>query len=381
MAQDLTASKLFEVQLRLEEMFANGGAPNLDLDPNLNQASSVAALMERAAADARPLYDPRGTCRGVNIYHIDGAWTPDATDVSEGFDGEECDLDVANDPESVETEYEHNLFAQEGFQISDADCDNLFNNPAAAGTARIASIIAPRLTVAMKNLRRKLNDAAIAFLAANSTGVNRDASLPSYITFAGTTFDVNLGGFFQNPHSLTDIDAIRDSNDMPNAWLLSGRRNYYNSVIDSRYFRLDDDKRNVSRWSVDLLGGSNLYFDINRLDAELTGANTFAIMDGSYALWNVQLFDIQPRLVDASRNLYEFSIADPQLRIMDGGTMRPVYYNVLYQFDCDGTDINGRNVFTHKWLIRHLGGLAPSPAATDGHTGILHFVDTFVPGI
>jgi hypothetical protein len=381
MPQDLTASTLFRMQMVADQMLAGGGVPSIDLDPNLNQAFTVAALMERQQARAQALYDPRGTCRGVQIHHIDGAWTPDATDVSSGFAGEECDLDVGNDPESVATQYNHNLFVQEGFQISDKECDNIFNNPDANGIDRIAAIVGPRLAVAMKNTRRKLNAQAIAFLAANASPVNRDVNMPTHITHAGTTFSVNKAGFFQDPTSLTDIDAVVSNNDMGGVFLISGRNNHYNAVIDSRYFRLDDDKRNVSRWSVDMLAGANLYFDINRLDSELTGANTFVIMPQSYAMWNVQLFDAAPRLVDASRNLYEYSIIDPQLSIVDNGVFRPVYYNVLYQFTCDGTDRNGRNVFTHKWLLRYLGGLAPSPTATDNHTGILRFADAFAPGI
>lgn len=383
MEQDLTASALFNVQAKITEMFSEGGVPSIDLDPNLNQAKTAAALMERQAARTTPITDPTGTCRGVTIYHLDGEFTSAAA-VTTGFASEDCDLDVANDPESVGTEYDHNLWAEEGFQINDGDCDNLFTNPAAAvaSTDRIADIIAPRLSSALKLLRRKLNTRAIAFLAAQSSTVNRDLNLPTYITHAGTQFNVNRSGFFQDPTSLTDLSAIINNNDMPdNSFLISGRQNYYNAVIDSRYFRLDDDKRNVSRWSVDQLAGGNLYFDINKMDAALTGANTFAVMPQSYAMWNVQLFGSAPRLVDASKNLYVYSMADPSLSIVENGVLRPVQYNILYQYVCTGTNTLGQPVFTHKWLIRYLGGIAPSPAATDGATGILRFVDAFAPGI
>jgi hypothetical protein len=381
--QDLTASNLFELQARINQMFANGGPPAMDLDPNFNKAISFGAAAERNTANATPLYNPDGTCRGVNIYHVDGGFTADDTDVSEGFTATDCDLPAGQTAETVETEYAHNLFVQELFEVTDGDCANLFidPNPNADLWQAAAELVAPRLARALVEVRSKLNTAAIGFLDANATTVNRDLNLPTYINFNSPVFEVNKGGFFQDVHSLTEIQDIITTNDMMGAWILNGRNNFRKASIDDTYFQLDDDKRNVSRWRVDNLGIDAMYFDINRLDSTLGGANTFAVMPGSYALWNVRLFGAEPRLVDTTKQIYQYSIADPGLVIAEGGRLRPVFYNVFYQKICTGTNINGVLTFKHRWMIRYLGGIATAPPAEDTHTGILKFTDVYAPGI
>jgi hypothetical protein len=376
-AQDLTASVLNRIQRKMSEVFTAGATPILDADPNLNKAATVGALLENTNARMNPITQGR-TCVGMDVYHIDGAFTPDDT-VLEDFSSEDCDLTPDNYPETVETSYDHNWYEQESIAVSDADCDNLFNNPAAEGSDRVAELIAHQLGLALISLRSKMNASAIAFLAAGATGVNRDLNLPTYITFNGATdeFEVDLDGFFQRPESLTDLDAVRLNNDMPSYFMISGRKNFYNNVVDSRFLRLNDDQRSLARWDTQMNTGP-MFFDINRLDSTLTGANTFMIYPGSYAMWNVGLYTPQPRVVDPSTNLFAYSITDPSgLMIRENGVLRPVVYNVHYQYVCKGTDVLGRNIFEHVWQIRFLGGKALAPAATDGHTAILHFTDQF----
>ena len=375
--QDLTASALNRIQAKLADVFLAGATPDLDHDPNLNRVSTFAALAENTGARMNPITQG-GTCVGMDVYHIDGAFTPDDTELTD-FAGEDCDLTAANYPESVETSYDHNLFAQETIAISDADCDNLFNNPSMDGAGRIAEIQAIKLGNAIMSLRTKLNAAGIAFLAANATGVNRDLSLPSYITFDGVTdeFQVDLEGFFQRPESFTDIDAIIYNNDIPRYFVISGRRNFWNGINDARFWQLNDNQRSLRRWNAQMANGP-IFFDINALDATLTGANTFAIYPGAYALWNVGLYSNTPRVADPARTLFASTIPHPAgLMINENGMLRPVLYNLKYQYTCTGTDSLGRNIFEHVWQIQFLGGLAAAPAASDAHTGILHFTDQF----
>jgi hypothetical protein len=376
MAQDLTASALTRLQAMISSMFTDGRSTYLmDRDRNANQALTAAALMENQSANMRLLNDPSGTCRGIEIFNLEDQMVKGDGNL-ETFASEDCDLPADNGPLSAGTEYDHNLRIEQTFYVDDDDCDNLFNNPAAFKEGRVTEIVADQILLGFKNLRSQLNDEFVTFLGASATGVNRDVNLPSYITFNAVTrqYEVSLAGFFQNPQSLTDIDALVSNNDMYDYFLHSGRYNFYNNVVDSQFLRLNDDQRSLARWSSAL--SAPLTFDINRLDSGLTGKNTFAIMPGSYAAWNVQLFPTVRRTGSERDGLYEISIPDPILRIRDErGQIRPVYYNLTYQYECKGFDKNGRSTYQHKWVARYLGGLALAPPAKDDHTGILWLVD------
>ena len=355
-------------------MLAGGGPPAMDFDPNNNRAQTFAGLAENNRADMSPILDPSGTCVGMNVYHIDGAFTPDATDYSGGFATATCDIGTGNEPVSVETSYEHNLFERDTFSIEDGDCDNLFVNPSAEGMDRVTEMIATKMMRTMVSLRVKLNAAATTFLGANSTAVNRDADLKSYMTFDIPTsqFRVNLAGFFQDPDALTEIDLVSDLNDLPSYFIHSGPNNFYNAVQDARFRRLNDDQRYLIRFETDL--AAPISFD-KRLDSALGGRNTFAIAPESYALWNVQLYGTQPTLVQESDGIWVYSAPDPNLLISDRGVIRPVYYNITYQKKCDGQTKLGKRKNIHAFQIDYVGGLSAAPAATDNHTGILRFVD------
>lgn len=376
-AQDLTASVLNRIQMKIGDVFTSGATPMLDLDPNLNKAGTIGPLLENTNASMDPITKD-GTCVGMDVKHIDGAFAAD-DEVLTDFSSEDCALTPDNYPATVSTSYDHNIFEQESIAVSDGDCNNLFNNTAGTKTGRVTELIAQQLALAIISLRTKLNAAGIAFLAAGATGVNRDLNLPTHITFDGVTdeFQVDQDGFFQAPESFTDIDAVASNNDLPNYFVISGRNNFYNNVVDSRFLRLNDNQRSLARWDTQMNTGP-LFFDINALDSTLTGSNTFVIMPGSYAMWNVGLYSPTPMVVDPSTNLYVSTIPDPGgLMIFEDGRLRPVLYNIHYQYTCTGTDVLGRNIFQHVWQIRFLGGMAYAPAATDGHTGILHFTDQF----
>lgn len=374
MAQNLTASALTAIQARLDSMLPGGGPPSMDMDPNNNRAQTYAGLAENNRANMMPILEPDGTCIGMKVYHIDGDFTPDETDVSSGFATDTCDITAANEPVSVETSYEHNLFAQEFVAIEDGDCANLFVDPSAEGTDRVADLIATRMMRAMVSLREKLNTTATTFLATEATGVNRDASLKDYMTFsaASSQFQVDLQGFFQDPDALTELDLVADLNDLPGYFIHSGPNNFYNAVQDARFRRLNDDQRYLIRWETDL--AAPISFD-KRLDAALGGKNTFVISPEAYALWNVRLYGTQPTLVQEDEAIWVYSQRDPNLLINDNGVLRPVFYNITYQKTCDGANKVGKRKNIHKFQIQYLGGLAAAPQATDNHTGILRFVD------
>ena len=374
MAQNITASALNAIQARLNVMLAGGGPPAMDFDPNNNRAQTFAGLAENNAANMSPLLDPTGTCIGMNVYHIDGAFTPDSTDYSSGFATDTCDITEGNQPVSVETQYEHNLFEREVVSIEDGDCDNLFVDPSAEGMDRVTELIASRMMRAMVSLRVKLNAEATTFLSSNATAVNRYTSLKDYMTFNAATsqFEVDLEGFFADPDALTEIDLVADLNDLPNYFIHSGPNNFYNAVQDARFRRLNDNQRYLVRFETDL--SAPISFD-KRLDALLGGKNTFAIAPESFALWNVQLYNTQPTLVQEADGIWVYSAPDPNLLINDRGVLRPVYYNITYQKKCDGQNKLGKRKNIHAFQIDYVGGLAAAPQATDNHTGILRFVD------
>jgi hypothetical protein len=374
-ASNLTASAINAVQFKIMEMFPQGGTPGIDRDPRNNRVQTAAALTENNSARATPIYDPTGSCVAVEVMHIVGDHEPDDTDVSAGFATNDCDLPDGDGVRTAKTTYDHNLFAQEVALVPDGDCKNLFEDPSAEGADKVAQLIADKVVQAMLNLRAKVNTEALTFLAATSTGVNRDTGMPGFITFnaGASAFDVNLAGFFSDPNSLTFLDTITNLNDMPAAsFMHSGRNNFYNSVIDAKWGRLNDNQRSLIRYETGL--DAPMSFD-TRMDAALGGKNTFVVSPESYAAWNVAHYGPSPTVVDTAKNLFVYSIPDPVWQIRENGVTRPVRYNVLYQKVCTGRNVLGIPKFDHKFVIQYLGGLVASPAAADNHTGILRFRD------
>jgi len=375
-SQTLTDSALNTIQTRIQEVFS-GDTPSRYTK---NYPGFTAkALFAQNRARMSPIFNNSGLCIGQEVIWLKtntltADYNGDGSD-----DNTNCTIADGQFPESDKVTYNDNIRVRKNVTVEDDLCNDLFNDAALSldGQERAATLVAHQLGDAVIAVRKALDARFVTFVNANRTGVNNDANLPAYITFNGTAdqFEAD-GSYFQTPDFLTDIDALVANNGMMEYFLLSGRRNFYNAVVNSDFHRLNDNERDLVRFDT-----ADIYFDIRTLDAQLNTADgtsgqgyTFAIGAGTYALWNRVELPAVPTLIHAKDNIWGFYVEDPELMIWENGLMRPVRYHVLYQEACAGRRANGVPYGKHSFEVYFEGGLTVAPPDIDGHTGILKMV-------
>lgn len=374
MPNSLSESALVKMQGKLSGMFA-GDTPT---QYGYNEPGfAAAALMENQGAETRDINIP-GVKQGKQVLWL----KPGSSTITQsGLPATvaaalACDVGSGQFPESDKLEYNDNVAEVAVVSVEDNVLDNFYNDAptAIAGTDKVATLLAERMRKAQKDLRQKLDLRVPAFLHANRTTVNNASILPNGITFSedDDRFVVADASRFSNPDLLTELDVIVANNNMQSYFMLSGQRNFYSAVVNSEFRQRNADERFLARF-----GTANMYFDIRNLDATLdTGSDgfgfTFAIGEGTYAIWNRTESPMLPTQIDYDK--WRFTIPDEVLMINENGILRPVYYEVVYQKVCVGRDDHTHHYFRHNFEIKFLGGIAAAPADSDGHTGILEIV-------
>lgn len=383
MPQNVTAGALNALQAKLEEAFV-GDTPNKY--PYYEPGFTIGGLMERNNATLSPMRDENGSVQGYQIHFLQPGSDSVTQDDAPATVNAALDCTVASPQYALSGNktYNHNKQVVSAVAVNDGLAGNIFNNVNASvgDIEKGAEIYAERVRKAMRDIRSRLNTWGHDFLHATRTGVNNDAEI------SGTSFTFNVTGSanrfeaaaanYQDADFLTEIDALVANNNIMNYFLVSGRRNFYNAVVDSRYRRLNDQERFLTRFDT-----VDMYFDIRGLDAALNTATglvnqgfTFAVGEGTYAVWDYS--DMEPTETprEIAADTWMFTVEDPFLMLNFNGILRPVRYNVLYKKECTGRDALGRLAFDHKIELRFLGGLVEAPPAEDGHTGILEMVTT-----
>lgn len=372
----MTDSALNTIQSKIMDVF--GGDTPSKYTRNY-PGYTAKALFANQAARMSPIFNNSGRCIGQEVIWLKtNTLTADYN--GDGSDDEtNCAIADGQFPESDVVTYNDNVRIRKNVTVTDGLCNDLFNDAALSldGQQRAATLIAHQMGDAIVAIRKALDARLITFVNANRTGVNNDANLPDYLTFNGTSdqFEADAA-LFQEPDFLTDIDALVANNGMMNYFMLSGRRNFYNAVVNSQYRRDNSDERDHARFDM-----ADIWFDKRLLDAQLNTADgttgqgyTFAIGEGTYALWNRVELPAIPTLIHAKDNIWGFYVEDPELMIRENGILRPVRYHVLYQEGCAGRQANGVPYGKHSFEVYFEGGLAVAPPDTDGHTGILKMV-------
>lgn len=377
-SQTLTDAALNDIQSKITEVFAGDGPYKYSRN---YPGFSAQAILSRNSARTNPIFS-NGQCIGQEIHWLKTNtltldYNGDGSD-----DNTECEVADGQFPESDKATLTDNVRVRKNVTVEDNLCGSLFNDSPASldGRDRAATLVADELSQAMLAVRTGLDQRIIDFLDTNKTGVNNDANLPSYINFNGTAdqFEADAS-YFQSADFLTDVDALVANNRMMSYFMLSGRRNFYNAVTNSDFRRLNDDERYLVRFDT-----ADIIFDIRTLDSRLNTAAgttgqgfTFAIGEGTYAIWNRVEVPSVPTQIDFDK--WAFYIEDPFLTIRENGVLRPVRYTVLYQKSCVGRQAGGLPYFSHNFELFYEGGLAAAPADSDGHTGILKLAG--IPGV
>lgn len=371
--QNVTAAALVDVQAKLTELFApNAGPSGYELQSSLDVLTARAMLMNHVA-DTQPITDQNGNCRGFVAYNLEGR--ADTLD----YDGDgadltlDCDIPSGDGLQVSATTYDFNLRKVKNREVKDELCGNLFRDGASIDMRdEAATLVARNLLQGIHAIHRGLNTDFITFLNTNKTGVNNDSDLPSGIDFSTSTdlftIDESILSTL-NPDTLTEIETIAQNNDMSAWFIIAGRHHYRNAAINSQWNVLNDNQRSEIRWQ-----DNRLFFDQKKLDATLTGKNSFVVDPGSFLFYDHidETLSQDPYEVEADK--WEFFIEDPILMVNTPRGLRPLRYTVHYQKVCANVNLaRMRSQFLHRFRIILNAGLHAAPPAADGHTGILRF--------
>ncbi len=121
-------------------------------------------------------------------------------------------------------------------------------------------------------------------------------------------------------------------------------------------------------------GPFDIHFDLKNIDS-IVGTDAVLLIDpGSYAIWpqNDLLHDT-PK--DEAKDTVTFRMKDPILKFSDGGSMKPIFYDVIAQKKC----VIDQSVspYRERWGVAyrlHLRfGKTIAPDLDDNGTGIIEF--------
>lgn len=360
MAQTITAADLLKSQARIEEAYA-GDTPSKY--PFYEPAMSAAAALINNKAFGQEVLTQDGKHRGFEVNWLTKGASTIVDNTTPGSSTQACTVGSPVGATSVAKLYDNNMIISAQVHVVDDVYGNAFD---------VQSLIDNRFMAAMKDIRNTLNTKIVNFFDASKTPVNSDGNLPSYIVYNAVSdvYEADVASIdMQSPDGLTDLDALAMNSNLGSWSYLTGRFNFYNTIVDAQYRSRNDSERHLDRFYDPAY---NIYTDPRALDATIGSKSTFIIGDGSYAIWDYVAAGKTTTPVEVSADKWEYIIEDPVLMIMDNGVLRPLRYNVFYTREC--TSVNktvGNRTFDHKWEIFLLGGLEVAPPSEDTHTGIL----------
>ena len=375
MAQDLSQSKLLDIQGRLEGVFAG---ENPTTQNKVKKIATLIALMGHHNAQLSEVFDAGGRCIGQNILwrNLEANtqnYSGDGTDTATFNAAYGCEITSDKGFTSYKKLYKDNWYVSHKGYIADEDCSNEFQ------MQELLTDLIERLSMRVFD---DMNIDCINFLNSNRTNVNNDADLPSGITWDNVNFEYNAAlAKFSDPDFLADLYTVIDNSLMFDAWILNGRNHFFNAVYNSQYRRNNDSERHLTAFD-----DWDMAWDIKHLNAELTGANSFVVGEGSYAMSNRKLYGDTPE--EVKDNFWQFSIdigslefAQKTMTMRNGrpvmvNGMTPVALNVIVQDKCNGVDPTTKRKFDKHVEVGFVGLLEEAPAAANGHTGILKFKST-----
>lgn len=341
-----TASQLYNAQDKLDQMFT-GARFNAHLN---KPVPSLIAALERQTARFNPIMTTTRQTRSVEVSFLKGAMTV----VDAGITPvDSCDIGGdQGSSDKITITADEDIYVE--FTVMDDQVNDMFS---------VEEKLAERMAMAMSELRLKWNNKILAWW-------NSNIMLPVIKSGDGTL----SGSVIQVPKAtlssadyIATVQALANENDIYNSFLVS-----------SRMFWIEKYKamfKSQACCSVDALfdGPFDIVFDMKNLDS-IVGTNAVLLIDaGAYAVWPTNdFFNDKPE--ERTADSMSFRLKDPILQFADGGSMKPVYYDVIAQKKCVISDESpaherwGTSFRIHK---RFGKTLAPDPGNLG--TGIIEF--------
>lgn len=353
----MTQSAAVDIQLRIDEMFQadKTQAANEFMRPAASAKTVLESLTHRSVPVMR-----NGKCVGLQVL-----WLKDCNDdavVDTTAPDVDCDIPSGSELSSDARTYEPDLFINDTRSASDDLCGNYYE---------FVDTSAMTLKRLITTVEQKLNAQTVAFLKANAQ-VNGDTGGSGIITGTETGFPAADFG----PDLLAEISAYAATNRIGDYRILSGR-NFYNSVFNANYKRLNDNGRSEGA----AFDNAGIAFDLLDLDTAAAVPSTFVFNPDGIGFFNKTWSGYTPELVDPQLNKWAYKISSPSLRYRYSASengrlitrLQPVEYEVEYQKVCTGRDSLGKPVYSHTYLVRFIGSLFTAPNGCNDETGILHF--------
>ena len=373
MAVTLTASASLNIQDRVQRMWAADQTQALRQYDN--PVVTAQRVFERQTMRFMPVMDDTGKCVSWKI------WRPDLEDIqaqslysSTTPQSNDCDLPTGATVGTTSVTYAPNLYIVDKFQLSDDLCAN---------DATFVELSSVALSNVMLKMRAEINKQTILFLSTNATA-NVDTAISGNAA-NGFTIDgaetIISNDAFNDASVLMKMQITAASNRIPQYLILDGTNLLLNSTL-APYLGQNIDNRSTGALYADFAArySSDLY-DMDRIVAKNA---TFLANPNMIGYFNRAKYDTVAQMIDSSKNLMAFKIADPFLTysrtevnasgVVTARVNAPVEYTVLYQRTCTSSDANGYPYFMHKWQVFHEGGLLVGPKSDSDATGILKFV-------
>jgi hypothetical protein len=375
-AGDHTLGVLLDTQARIGEIFTEGAPAFAEYrypTPTLNR------FLQRQTAQATPVQAGQQNI-GVRVSWLKSgvdSVTHDGTAVPAGLT---CTLTGGTRLEVDQKIYNDNLYIVSKLAVKNTDLAqrNIWQAGRITDGPGFSNFMATLITKGVVDIRKKLNRRVFSFMDANKQ-LNLDTLVANNNVNGSGAWSVNADlatiqapiNALQNGNNVEDslvtFDTILQNNDFTTGEydVYSGYNNF-RARFNVAPFKAENDNERSGQATFDAF---NIFFDVRDLDQLLTGRNSFAVDRNSYIMTNRVLGDAAPRQFDATK--WEFAIDDPILQINDGGTLRPLRYNVIYQELCAERNMDMSLAMDYQLEVRLQGVLATAPAGTAGQTGIM----------
>lgn len=346
---------------------------NIAASPNTVDAkyaiepTSGLALIQRQTAQVRINRLQNGDCLDAKIWFYDAGnstcyigTTPDGT--------KDCDPPASSEGQTLSKDFAHNIFFNCHKQM-DTRCDNELT-PAMEYAKNIYDLMYRGRTEVSKFMLNQVvanaqaNQVPTAPVDQMPTNFSNDATPGSNIVniaSAGMTGD-------QVFQTMVDLNYVASQNALYAPILLTGQ-NFRTTANLAQYNRVNDDQRSQGLFFDPAGVGGNMVWDTHPthgVDAVTSALSTLAVNPNAYAFWNWTEFDSIPRVIDASKNHYAFSMPDPVWTYNLNGTQVPVMWDVEIWETCTGRNAKtGKLEFRETMFVQLRGGFEFLPAGFD----------------
>ena len=346
-AGDFLASALPDALIKMEQMFSGQR-----LTPELNKPiETINALATRQTVrfDALNILLDAANCQGSKAAFLKACNDDVATSISS------CEI-TGDEIEADSVTLADNLIYAKSFTISEVDCKDIFT---------ASEKLAYAMASAMASLENAVNEAAVAFLAANAQ--DNSATLPD--TWDNSDADlIGIPSSELTPEALAEIHYQAVINNLYSPFLISGRNFYTANVLASFQSAGADNRDGIFRSPL-----GDIVYDLKNIDTLTSLASTFAVDPSAYAFWcSNQFMNEAPEGWDDQYNTFVWKQRAPRLMFRNGNTLQPVYFDVRRQTSCAVS--SNRTYRDYKYQVSFKGGLQLGPQiCSASETGILHY--------